>query len=255
MLRCFSGRIKPNDIASSSSFIFIERPFAEILFTLPINSNRYVDKQKINFLSKAFFARLLQFFFQGLIVLAPIGITVSVIVWLFTSIDNILPNILHSLFPNWLDKDQYGNIEHMPGIGFVVVILLVLIVGWLSSLLFVGKVMNLFDKLLENTPGVKLIYGSVKDFLEAFAGNKKKFDKPVLVNVDGPDVWRIGFITRTDADDFDLKDHLVVYVPHSYAISGITYFVPKERVKELGHTSAADAMKFTVTGGVTDVSD
>jgi uncharacterized membrane protein len=214
-----------------------------------------VDKQRINFLSKAFFARLLQLFFQGLIVLAPIGITVSVIVWLFTSIDNILPNIIHSLFPNWLDKDQYGNIEHMPGLGFVVVILLVLIVGWLSSLLFVGKVMNLFDKLLENTPGVKLIYGSVKDFLEAFAGNKKKFDKPVLVNVDAPDVWRIGFITRQDAEDFELKEHLVVYVPHSYAISGITYFVPKERVKQLNNTSAADAMKFTVTGGVTDVSD
>ena len=109
--------------------------------------------------------------------------------------------------------------------------------------------------MLENTPGIKFIYSSVKDFLEAFAGNEKKFDKPVMVNVDGEDVWRIGFITRYEAADFNLKDHFVVYVPHSYAISGITYFVPKHKIKLIDHISAADAMKFTVTGGVTDVHD
>ena len=128
-----------------------------------------------------------------------------------------------------------------------------MVVGWISSYFFVSRLVDVFDKVLENTPGVKFIYTSVKDFLEAFAGNKKKFDKPVLVNVDGADVWRIGFITQSDAANFDLPEHAVVYVPHSYAISGITYIVPKEKIRLLKHTSPSDAMKFAVSGGVTNV--
>jgi uncharacterized membrane protein len=128
-------------------------------------------------------------------------------------------------------------------------------VGWLSSLFVVERLVSVFDTILEKTPGIKFIYSSVKDFLEAFAGNKKKFDKPVLVNVDAPGIWRIGFITQSSASEFGLVDHVTVYVPHSYAISGITYIVPKTNIKILDKVSAADAMKYTVSGGVTDVHD
>jgi uncharacterized membrane protein len=214
-----------------------------------------MDKQQIKVAYHVQLKKLFQYFLQGLIVLAPIGITVWAIVSLFNVVDGILPNILHAVFPEIIKKDIEGNIQRIPGLGFVFVIGFVLLVGWLSSIFVIGRLVSVLDKVLENTPGIKFIYGSVKDFLEAFAGNKKKFDKPVLVNVDGADIWRIGFITRPDAADFELKQHLVVYVPHSYAISGITYFVPKEKIKLLSNVSAADAMKFTVSGGVVDVED
>jgi uncharacterized membrane protein len=199
--------------------------------------------------------KLLQLFLQGLIVLAPIGITLWVVVGLFRWVDAFLPNLINSLFPNLLEKDAAGNLNNIPGLGFIVVILLVLIVGWVSSLFVVGKLVDVLDTVLEKTPGIKFIYSSVKDFLEAFAGNKKKFDKPVLVNVDAADVWRIGFITQQSAEEFGLTDHVTVYVPHSYAISGITYIVPRTRIKPLNDISAAEAMKYTVSGGVTDVHD
>lgn len=202
---------------------------------------------------REYLKKLLQYFFQGMIVLAPIGITLWVVVGLFRWIDGFLPNLINSLFPDLLEKDAAGNLRSLPGLGFVVVIALVLLVGWISSLFVVGRLVTLLDTVLEKTPGIKFIYSSVKDFLEAFAGNKKKFDKPVLVNVDGTDIWRIGFITQQSSDEFGLKDHVTVYVPHSYAISGITYFVPKEKIKPLPAISAADAMKYTVSGGVTDV--
>lgn len=202
---------------------------------------------------RVYLKKLLQYFFQGMIVLAPIGITLWVVVGLFRWIDGFLPNLINSLFPDLLEKDAAGNLRSLPGLGFVVVIALVLLVGWISSLFVVGRLVTLLDTVLEKTPGIKFIYSSVKDFLEAFAGNKKKFDKPVLVNVDGADIWRIGFITQQSSDEFGLKDHVTVYVPHSYAISGITYFVPKEKIKQLPDISAADAMKYTVSGGVTDV--
>src|SRR3954471_16768442 len=174
---------------------------------------------------------LLQYFCQGLAVIAPVGITIYAVLWLFTTIDSILPNIMHYLFPNLVEP------IHIPGLGFIVVVLVVLLVGKLSSSFLVSRLLDLVDGLLEKTPGVKFIYGSVKDFFEAFAGNKRKFNKPVLVNVDGADIWRIGFITHEDAHSFDLADHVVVYIPHAYAVSGITYIVPKEKTRPLTHTT------------------
>lgn len=196
-----------------------------------------------------------QLFFQGVVVLAPIGVTVWVVVSLFNWVDNFLPNLLNFLFPVQFAIVN-GQIPKVTGFGFLVAIALVLIVGWLSSLFFVERLVSVFDKLLEKTPGIKIIYSSVKDFLEAFAGNKKKFDQPVLVNVDAMDVWRIGFITQNDTAHFGLADFVTVYVPHSYAISGITYIVPPTRIKKLPKgLGAAEAMKYVVSGGVTTMDE
>lgn len=205
--------------------------------------------------TSAYAKKLLQLFLQGLIVLAPIGITLWVVIGLFRWVDGFLPNLVNSLFPNLLEKDSEGNVSRMPGLGFIVVVSLVLFVGWVSSIFVVGRLVAVLDTVLERTPGIKFIYSSVKDFLEAFAGNKKKFDKPVLVNVDASDVWRIGFITQQSAREFGMDTHVTVYVPHSYAISGITYIVPMSHIRPLNNISAADAMKYAVSGGVTDVHE
>jgi uncharacterized membrane protein len=207
------------------------------------------------FKNKKILSVLAQFFFQGVVLLAPIGVTIWVIVSLFNWVDNFLPNLLNTLFPvKFAIVD--GKIPKVTGLGFVVAIGLVLVIGWLSSLFFVERLVSVFDKILDKTPGIKIIYSSVKDFLEAFAGNKKKFDQPVLVNVDAVDVWRVGFITQESTDHFGLNEHVTVYVPHSYAISGITYMVPLSRIKRLPPgVSASEAMKYTVSGGVTDVDD
>lgn len=214
-----------------------------------------MENRRTAVILRIYLRKLLQYFLQGLVVLAPIGITVWVVITLFNFVDGILPNVIHSLFPGWMEKDAAGNLRRFPGFGSLVVIVFVLLVGRISSSFLFSRIVSGFDNILEHTPGIKFIYSSVKDFFEAFAGNKKKFDKPVFVNVDATDVWRIGFVTQSDADNFDLEDHIVVYVPHSYAISGITYIVPKEKVKPLRKTSAADAMKFAVSGGVSDVGE
>jgi len=199
--------------------------------------------------------RLLYFFFQGMVILAPIVITVWAVLSLFNLIDDILPNLLHVLFPDLVKLNPQGYPEKIPGLGFLVVVIIVLLVGYISSSFIVSKLVELFDTILEKTPGVKIIYSTVKDFLEAFAGNKKKFDKPVLVSIESPDVWRIGFITQTDVSEFGLHEHVAVYIPHSYAFSGVTYLVKQDRIKKVGGVSSANAMKFVVSGGVTDVGD
>ena len=199
--------------------------------------------------------RLLYFFFQGMVILAPIVITVWAVVSLFNLIDDILPNLLHALFPDLVKLSPQGYPEKIPGLGFLVVVVIVLTVGYISSSFIVSKLVELFDAILEKTPGVKIIYSTVKDFLEAFAGNKKKFNKPVLVSIESPEVWRIGFITQTDLAEFGLEEHVAVYIPHSYAFSGITYLVKPDRIRKIEGVSSADAMKFIVSGGVTDVAE
>ncbi|MBO9570878.1 MAG: DUF502 domain-containing protein [Chitinophagaceae bacterium] len=197
--------------------------------------------------------KLFHYFLQGLIILAPIIITIYAVAGLFNFIDSILPDMLGRVFPHWVDDDGHPN--RIPGIGFVIVILTVMVVGYISSSFIVGRFVDLFDKVLEKTPGIKIIYSTVKDFFEAFAGNKRKFDKSVLVSVQDRDVWQIGFITQEELKQFELKEYVAVYVPKSYALAGQLYFVTRDRVKLLTDIGSADAMKFAISGGVTDIEE
>lgn len=200
------------------------------------------------------YKRLLQYFLQGVLILAPISITFWAIAAAFGFIDGILPNLLHSIFPTLMEDGQ-GHIKSIPGVGFVLVISLVLLVGYASSSFLFTKTVEAFDKVLEKTPGIKFIYSTLKDFFEAFAGEKKKFTHNVLANVDDNDVWRIGFITRDDMTEFGFKEYVAVYVPMSYSVAGNVYIIPKTRVKPITNISAAQTMKFAVSGGVTHVED
>ena len=200
-------------------------------------------------------SRLVYYIFQGMVILAPIVITVWAVISLFNLIDGILPNVLQVLNPEWVKLDPQGIPEKIPGLGFLVMLVILLLVGYISSSFVVSKLVELFDNVLERTPGIKIIYTTVKDFFEAFAGNKRKFNQPVLISIESPDIWRIGFITQTDVSEFGLLDYVSVYIPHSYAFSGITYLVKRDRIKLVDDVSSADAMKFVLSGGVTDVGD
>ncbi len=98
--------------------------------------------------------------------------------------------------------------------------------------------------------GIKLIYSTLKDFFEAFAGDKRKFDQAVLVSVESADVWQIGFITQQELSEFGLIEHVAVYIPQSYAFTGRLYFVKRDRRQARSPISAStDAMKFAISGG------
>lgn len=194
------------------------------------------------------FKRLLQYFLQGLLVLGPILITAYVLYWGISSIDSSIPIFSY--------KDEQGVVHvRNYGIGFIIIIAVVIFIGYISSFFINNRFVSFFDKLLEKTPGIKHIYSTTRDFFEAFAGENKKFTKHVLANVDDNDVWRFGFITRDDMEDFGLKDFVTVYVPMAYSIAGNVYVIPKNRVKLIDNISAAQTMKFAVSGGVTDIDE
>jgi len=201
------------------------------------------------------FKKLFRYFLQGLIIIAPIVITAWAVAALFNFIDNILPDLVTNIFPNLIWFDSKGNPIKIPGIGFVLVIFILMLVGYISSSFIVGRLVALFDKILQNTPGINLIYSTLKDFFEAFAGNKRKFNKAVLVSTEAEDVWQVGFITQEEVSEFGLTGYVAVYVPQSYAFTGRLYFVKRERVRVLTHISSTEAMKFAISGGVTEIDE
>ncbi len=157
--------------------------------------------------------------------------------WLFDKVDGIL--------------QPYVKI---PGLGFVIILVFVILVGWISSNFLMGSAINFFDQLMERTPGVKFIYSSTKDFFEAFAGDKKRFNKAVLANVFNEDVWIVGFLTDEEMRKFDLGvDKVAVYVPQAYNFAGQLYILPRIKVKKIEHITSGEAMKYAVTGGVVDL--
>jgi uncharacterized membrane protein len=195
------------------------------------------------------YKRLLQYFLQGLLVLAPVVVTGYALFWIVTSIDELIPIFTFT--------DDEGNvIVRNFGLGFLIIIGAICFVGYMSTFFIQSRIFNLFDHWLEKVPGIKFIYTTVKDFFEAFAGEKKKFNRPVLANIDDNDVWRVGFLTREDTEDFGLKDYVAVYVPMSYSIAGNVYLIPASRIKSLeGHLTGTEAMKFAISGGVTKMDE
>ncbi len=183
------------------------------------------------------YQKLIQYFLQGLLILGPVSITVYFIYVIFDKIDGILRPAIN-----------------IPGLGFIIIIAFIIITGYLSSFFVMGRLLSVLDKFLERTPGVKLFYSFIRDFFEAFAGNKKKFTNNVLACVDDTNVWRVGFITQEDMSGFGMVNYVAVYLPMAYSVAGNVYIVPKERIKPIQNISAAQSMKFAVSGGVTDTS-
>lgn len=194
------------------------------------------------------YTRLLQYFLQGLLVLAPISITAYAIYFVVSGID--------SWIPIFTIVDKQGQVHvHNYGIGFLIIIGFIITLGYVSSFFIKSRTASFFDKMLEKTPGIKFIYTTTRDFFEAFAGDKKKFTKNVLANVDDNDVWRVGFVTQEEMEEFGCKDYVAVYVPMAYSVAGNVYIIPKERVRPIEKISAAQSMKFAVSGGVTKIAE
>src|SRR5687767_2681927 len=182
--------------------------------------------------AKTILKKILRFFMQGLLIIAPIAITVWAIVTAFNFVDDLLPNLLNNIFPSWIKEDANGNVKKIPGLGFVVIIAFVIFVGWISSNFLMGSFINFFDGWMARTAVIKFLYTSTKDFFEAFAGDKRKFNKAVLANVFSEQVWIVGFLTDEEMSKFELgAEYVAVYVPQAYNFAGQLYVLPREKVK------------------------
>ena len=182
--------------------------------------------------------RLSRYFLQGLLFMVPLVLTLYIFYFLFIKIDGLI-------------RIPLPGIGVVPGIGFIATILLIILIGFLVSNFLTRKLFIWIDTLLNKVPLFKLLYGSVKDLLGAFVGNKKSFTQPVLVKLSHEDGAHVlGFITCDTLSSFGLAEYVAVYVPQSYNFAGQLLIFPCAQVRLLP-ASSTDIMAFIVSGGVT----
>jgi uncharacterized membrane protein len=181
--------------------------------------------------------RIATYFFRGLLVVAPAGLTLYILYTSFVWVDGLLAI-----------ERRYGI--RAPGLGALVVIGGVTLVGFLASGIAARYVLALTEGLFRRLPLVRLIYTSIRDLLEAFVGDRWLFGEPVMVApFAGGEAKVLGFVTRTDLDRLGMKGHVAVYLPQAYNFAGQLVVVPKDRTTPIG-AEGADVMAFIVSGGV-----
>ncbi|MDQ6482204.1 DUF502 domain-containing protein [Dyadobacter sp. LHD-138] len=188
-----------------------------------------------------FLKRILSYFIRGLVLVAPLYVTV-IIIWTGVEfLDNIIPiNIPIS----------NNQTVYLPGLGVLIILLGIIMLGFVFSTIIPQSFFKFTESIMRRIPLVSLIYYSIKDLVLAFVGDKKKFNQPVLVTMyKETGIKKIGFITQTDLSHLHIHDHVAVYMPLSYALSGELFIVPTENVTILEATST-DVMKMLVSGGV-----
>jgi len=183
--------------------------------------------------------KLTGYFLKGLLIFVPAALTVAALVLVFMKLDALFSSILKT---------------SIPGLGVVIALGIIVVgitlVGFVASNFLGRKFFDLIDRIFAKMPLVKLLYASLKDFIGAFAGEKKSFDKPVVVEITPGGALAAGFITRQSVEALGLADHVAVYFPHSYNFSGFVMIVPADRVRPV-QIDSSEAMAFIVSGGVT----
>jgi uncharacterized membrane protein len=174
---------------------------------------------------------LLGYFWRGCLVLVPVAVTAYVAYFVVATFDRLVP-------------------VGIPGLGLLLVLVLVTLVGFMTSNVMGRAVVDAAERWLSSLPFLKLVYGSIRDLVQAFVGNKKRFDKPVALSLmPGSPIQVLGFVTRDTLGELGIADRVAVYVPQSYAFAGCLLIAPSELVTPLD-ASSTDLMTFIVSGGV-----
>ena len=186
---------------------------------------------------------LLNYFVKGLLIVVPLGVAIFLIYWAVAKIDNALN--LSSVFI----VDSKGRPIYIPGLGIVNVILIILVAGVLVTNVVTEPIKQWFNRWLNRLPLFKFLYSSIKDLTEAFVGEEKKFNEPVLVEVKEFGLKKIGFLVKKDMSMLNLPGEVAVYFPYSYSFAGHVAIISADKVHPIDK-SAAEVMKFVISGGV-----
>jgi len=172
-----------------------------------------------------------RYFLKGLLFLVPIVVTIYVLYLIVSTVDHF-----------------FGF--EVPGLGFLITIALVTAIGFFVSTFFARGVARFIDSLFSRMPIVKMIYTAIKDLVDAFVGEKKRFNRPVFVTIlPGSSVGIVGFVTRESMESIGMADSMAVYIPQSYNFAGNLFVVPREQVTPM-EIESGRVMTFIVSGGV-----
>jgi uncharacterized membrane protein len=174
---------------------------------------------------------LLAYFVRGLVVLTPLAVTAYVSWWVLDTVDG------------WLGIP-------VPGVGLVVTVGIITLVGFAASTVITRSLVGGLEALFGRLPFVRLLYHSTRDLLNAFVGEHRRFDRPVVASVTDQ-LQVLGFVTQDTLEGLPAaQDRVAVYCPQSYNFAGQLLLLPASRVTPVA-AKASDVLAFIVSGGVT----
>lgn len=179
--------------------------------------------------------KLTSYFINGILIFVPVAATIGLVKWTLDFVGSMMP-------------------FESEGIGLLVLLLLIFFTGFVASNYLGKKLFELVDRLMTKMPVIKLLYSALKDLVQAFAGNKKSFEQPVLVELLENGAKALGFITRNDVGDLGATGHVAVYLPQSYNFAGQVLIFPAEKVHPIS-LSSSEVMATVVSGGVSGADE
>jgi uncharacterized membrane protein len=197
------------------------------------------------------FAGLRASFLTGIVVIAPVALTV----WLVWTLMGWVDSVVLPLIPFSLRPEHYIGIN-LRGVGVIIFLVFTIVVGWIAKGL-IGKSLILFgESLVNRMPVVRSIYSGLKQIAETvFAQSERSFEKACLIQYPRKDIWAIGFISTSAKGEVNARaetgsDMVSVFVPTTpNPTSGFLLFFPKEDVIEL-EMSVEDAAKLVISAGL-----
>ena len=195
------------------------------------------------------FARFRRYFLAGILVTSPILITVYVTWLIITFIDTQVAGML----PESLDFTK--KLPHqIPGLGLIISIVVITFIGAITPG-FIGRtLLKVGERILDNTPVVRSIYGAIKQIMETvMSTNSESFRDVVLVEYPRKGIWVIGFVTgETKGEVQTLNEEILinVFIPTTpNPTSGFLLFVPKKDLIYM-KMKVEDAVKMVISGGI-----
>ncbi|HUO85748.1 MAG TPA: DUF502 domain-containing protein [Thermoanaerobaculia bacterium] len=194
-------------------------------------------------------AQLRRLLVTGLLILAPVALTVFVLVQLFRWMDGIFAPLVDGILAAIFERPV-----HVPGLGLLLTFLVVLLLGWLSTRVAGRRLLRSMEGVIRRVPVAKSIYGATKGILEAVSADQTEaFKRVVLVEYPKANLFAIGFVTtgaRWEAVDERLADLLLVFVPTTpNPTSGFLLMVPRREAIDVPIT-VEEGIRMVISGGL-----
>jgi len=187
--------------------------------------------------------KLANYFLKGLLVCVPLVVTIAIVVWVFKMLYSLAPErITGENPPFWLQAALAAAI-------LVIMLIVILLAGVAASNYVGARAIGFIDTFVGRVPVFSMIYSSVKDITQALGGEKKKFDRPVLIQFTPGGPMTVGFVTADSMDFAGVAERVAVYMPQSYNFAGQMLIVPKDWIRPL-NLDSKDAMTLVVSGGI-----
>ena len=197
------------------------------------------------------FAGLRASFLTGIVVIAPVGMTI----WLVWTLMGWVDGFVLPLVPETIQPEKYIGIN-LRGVGLIIFLIFTILVGWIAKGLIGRSLINFAESLVDRMPVVRSIYSGVKQIAETvFAQSDRNFEKACLIEYPRKDIWVIGFISTSAKGEVAASERtgdelMGVFVPTTpNPTSGFLLFLPRKDIIEL-EMSIEEAAKLVISAGL-----